>query len=291
MNTAPATVRRWARHGKDRAYVTAGDGARLGYLDLLTGKVVLSVPERLDEFTMALSDAGYTTGEAASDVPSVSAAPVETDWQDLADNRPGQAAREQANQALADQRSRSRIGSAIARAFDVKTEERAWRKGAEGEEAIGNRLEKLTKLGWFILHAVPVGDRGSDIDHVVIGPGGVFTLNTKNHPGKRITVGPNWLRVDGYAQPYLRNSRHEAQRASRLLSARVGWEVPVKPALILLTGTVIPEVIIKSGGPKDVLILDRVDVPRVFKRTKETLKPDQVDAVFQAARRSTTWTT
>ncbi|MBG6212216.1 hypothetical protein RCH23_000129 [Cryobacterium sp. CAN_C3] len=44
----------------------------------------------------------------------------------------------------------------------------------------------LSKLGpeWTVLHAVPVGSGSSDIDHVVIGPAGVFTINTKNHTGK-----------------------------------------------------------------------------------------------------------
>ena len=68
-------------------------------------------------------------------------------------------------------KERSTVGTIIARTFDKKTDERAWRVGAGGEETVGGRLEKLAKHGWHVLHAVPVGDRGSDIDHVVIGPG------------------------------------------------------------------------------------------------------------------------
>ncbi|HET6818327.1 MAG TPA: nuclease-related domain-containing protein [Mycobacteriales bacterium] len=185
-------------------------------------------------------------------------------------------------------RVRSRVGTFIARTFDMKTDERAWRVGAGGEETVGVRLEKLIKHGWHVLHAVPVGNRGSDIDHVVIGPGGVYTLNTKTHPGKEIWVSPRQVRVDGQPVPYLRNSRFEGERAERLLSEAVGFPVFVRPALVFLTGTLVPNVTIKQR-PDDVLILDRMDIPGAFRRAPTRLQPDQIAAIFDAARRSTTW--
>ncbi len=42
---------------------------------------------------------------------------------------------------------------------------------------------------WRVLHAIPVGERGSDIDHLAIGPAGVFTINAKYHAGAKIWVG------------------------------------------------------------------------------------------------------
>jgi hypothetical protein len=186
-------------------------------------------------------------------------------------------------------KERSRVGTFLARSFDRKTDERAWRVGAGGEETVGGRLEKLVKHGWHVLHAVPVGDRGSDIDHVVIGPGGVFTVNTKTHPEGRVWVGRNSVRVNGHAVPYLRNSRFEAQRAERLLSAAVGFPVPVRPALVFLTGTLIPNVTIRTA-PDDVVILDRTDIPGAFKRSSRKLAAEQVATIYEHARRSTTWT-
>lgn len=288
------TVSRWRKYGQDRMYVNGSDGSRLGWLDVKTGIEHLEAPERAAEFRQALAECGGgpELSEGVSDPRlTVGQDPKDTvdESLDLALNRPGQAAREQAEQHLATQKSRSRVLSAVARALDVKTDERAWRKGAEGEESVGARLEKLRVHGWQVLHSVPVGERGSDIDHVLIGPGGVFTVNTKNHPGKRIWVSPTQVRVDGHVQPYLRNSRFEAKRAATILSAAVGWEVQVRPALVLLTGTLIPDVTIKSGGPEDVLILDRIDIPRVFKKAPTRLSGEQVDQVFQMARRSSIW--
>jgi hypothetical protein len=116
----------------------------------------------------------------------------------------------------------------------------------------------------------------------------VLTVNTKRHPGKSIWVGRTTVLVDGHRQPYLRNSRHEAERASRLLTEGCGFPVPVKAALVFLTGTLIPDVTIKQA-PEGVAILDRTDIPRAFRRTKPTLTNNQVADVFAQARRSTTW--
>lgn len=212
----------------------------------------------------------------------------ETGWVDLALNVPGQAARKRARAELAAQRDRSRVLSLIARAVDAKTDERNWRVGADGEETVGGRLEKLKKHGWHVLHAVPVGDRDSDIDHVLIGYGGVYTLNTKNHRGKSVRVGQYTVWVDGHKQPYLRNSRFEAERASRLLSGTCGFPVVARAALVFLTGTLIPDVTIKQQ-PDDVLILDRMDIPGVFRRAPHRLSSEQVERIFEQARRSTTW--
>lgn len=66
--------------------------------------------------------------------------------------------------------------SRLARIFGVRplgSESARWYWGALGELAVGR---SLTQLGpeWTVLHAVPVGRDKSDIDHVVIEPGGVF---------------------------------------------------------------------------------------------------------------------
>lgn len=207
---------------------------------------------------------------------------------DLAANRPGQAAREQADAALAAMRERSRVGTFLARAFDLKTDERAWRVGSGGEETVGAKLDKLKKHGWHVLHAVPVGQNGTDIDHVVIGHGGVFTLNTKTHPGGRVWVGKHQVRVNGFPTDYLRKARAEGARAARLLTDAVGFDVPVRPALVFLTGTLFPDVTIKQH-PDVVLILDRMDVVAAFRRAPHRLAPEQVTAIYEQARRSMTW--
>jgi hypothetical protein len=286
------TATRWTRYGKDRLYL-ARDEVKLGWYDLLDGQVHLQIESERAEVEAFLADAGYafiTAPKQDTTEVLAEAGTDGTDDVDLAANRPGQAARARAEEELAAQRDRSRVGSWLARALDVKTDERAWRVGADGEETIGSKLDKLTEHGWRVLHSVPVGRGSSDIDHVLIGPGGVFTVNTKKHPNAKIWVGGDTVRVNGHRQPYVRNSRHEAHRAARLLTAVVGFDVAVRGVLVFTTATLFPDVTVKKA-PDDVIVLDRMDVPRVFKRAKPRLTPEKIEAIYEAARRSATWRT
>ena len=135
------------------------------------------------------------------------------------------------------------------------------------------------------MHAVPVGERGSDIDHVVIGPGGVFTLNAKHHPGGKLWVGGDTFMVNGQRHPYIRNSRHEAVRAGRLLTAACGFPVRV-------AGVVVPVGADKSmikAQPDGVQVVNRMRLVDWLRSLPQALSNPQVAAVFEAARRSTTW--
>jgi Nuclease-related domain len=229
----------------------------------------------------ALVDAGITQ---AGPAPESSAAhPEPQQWHDLADNRAGASVRGQAQQA----RAEAPIKTILARLFGVHTQERAWRLGADGEEAVAKRLSKLDDR-WRVLHAVPVGSRDSDIDHVVIGPGGVYTINAKNHPGARIWVGGDGFRVNGRRVPYIRNSRHEALRASRLLSEAAGFPVFVTGLLAVYGAS---DFTVKQQPATDVVVLTRRETVKWLSRRPETLTVEQADAIYEHARRSTTWST
>lgn len=58
----------------------------------------------------------------------------------------------------------------------------AWSQGAEGEEVVGKVLEDLAGEDWRVIHDVSFG-RGN-IDHIVVGPGGIFTIETKSRRGR-----------------------------------------------------------------------------------------------------------
>ncbi len=185
-------------------------------------------------------------------------------------------------------REQSRVRTFLARLTDAHTDERSWRIGADGQETVGSKLTRLADQGWRVLDSVPVGEHDADIDHVLIGPAGVFTINTKTHPGKSVTVYSKAIYVGGTRTDYLRNSRHEAERASRLLSKAVERPVIVKPVLVILTARFQSTVTIKQQ-PDDVLVLTGAAVPRTFTRWKPILTFSEVEALYARARRSTTW--
>ena len=209
-------------------------------------------------------------------------APVVHDL-DLALHRPGQLVREQAMAA----REAAPVRSVLARLLGVHTEERAWRIGADGEEKVAAQVQKLIRKDprWQVLHAIPVGSKGSDIDHLVVGPGGVFTLNAKHHPGARMWVGGGTFMVNGVRQPYIRNSRHEASRASRLLTSACGVQVEV-------IGVVVPvgaKALTIKTPPVDVHVVGRRRLRAWLRRREQVLDDATIELVFAHARRSSTW--
>lgn len=302
-------VKRWRRYGHDRLYVNDADGTRVGWVDLRTGETVIEAEEQREaveaavhEYRAADDESGQATeqphpdsGTEETTSPTTSANPpsgptppsdpepyvIQVDWHDLGHRQAGQAVREQAVAA----RQTAPIKTLAARVLGVHTDERAWRIGAKGEEKVAARLDRLPD-GWHVLHAIPVGDRGADIDHLAIGPAGVFTINAKHHPDARVWVGGNTFMVNGHRQPYVRNARHEAARASKLLSAATGHDVAAT-GVIAVVGA--HKGIDVKTQPDDVHVTARKHLTRWLTRLPTSLTDAEVGRIHAAARRSDTW--
>lgn len=299
-----AERRRFYSH--DMLYVTDAAGTKVGRINLESGKVTMDLPElrpAVDQFVARWQaenapapeaigtsgdDHGITTATLEGQ-PTTTVDPAHLDepatdgpaWQDLSQNRAGQAVRERAIEL----RSKAPVKTFLARLFGMHSDERAYRVGADGEVEVAWRLRKLGE-GWHLIHSVPVGERGSDIDHVVIGPPGVFTLNTKNHSRKKVWVAEKAFMVSGQKTNYLRNSRHEAARASKLLTAACGFDVQVQPIIVAIAA----DLTIKAQ-PADVHVVAHKRIGKWLERRPATLSPVAVEAIFDMARRDTTWRT
>lgn len=81
----------------------------------------------------------------------------------------------------------------------ARAREHAWTAGADGEEQVADALAGLEQLGWVVLHDVAwPGRPRANLDHVLIGPGGVLVVDTKNWSGS-VTADPDrGLRSNGY---------------------------------------------------------------------------------------------
>jgi hypothetical protein len=169
----------------------------------------------------------------------------------------------------------------------LSEEARPWYTGAIGERVVGR---VLTELGpeWTVLHSIPVGKGTSDIDHVVIGPAGVFTINTKHHQGKPVWIGGKGMRVGGHSVPYIRNAAHEAARAAVLLSAASGMTVPVTSVIALVGVTSIVTKRPPDGGSVDLRIVTERQLLDAL-RTRPVFSLEQVQRIVDVAVMPGTW--
>lgn len=152
------------------------------------------------------------------------------------------------------------------------------------------QLNKLGRAGYHAMHASPIPDSEDQIDHLVVGPAGVFAIDSENwdkrlivrtKSGKQLWHGPFSKR------DRLEHALWEAQRAADLLSGEVGKRVAVRPAMAVY-------------GPKvpwDVATIREVDVfsgPRLRKylrrraknRDVQPLTDEEIERIFKAANKA-----
>jgi len=125
-----------------------------------------------------------------------------------------------------------------AKIWRTKGKVKTMRLGQTGEEAVGQFLEeKLRPAGYQILHDV-VNDRGN-VDHVLIGPSGIYTIETKTHskPAKGpclVTYDGEKVKVNGY-QPDrdpVAQAKAEAGWLSNLIESCTGKKIKVQPVVL-----------------------------------------------------------
>ena len=177
--------------------------------------------------------------------------------------------------------------NAMQRFFGVSPlgrEAEPWYVGALGELEVARRLSILGP-GWYVLHSVPVGTGSSDLDHVLIGPAGVFTINTKHHRGQNVWVGGRRILVNGQRTEHLRNAKYEAKRTSKLLSVAARALIDADP-IIAIVGAKRMTV---RERPTDVAVLRDSELVRWLQRHPITLTSDQVQEIAALAAQPATW--
>ncbi|MEU8828130.1 nuclease-related domain-containing protein [Streptomyces sp. NPDC048636] len=268
----------WKRYGHDRLYVNLPGGETVAWFDRGTGRLRVRIEEYREDVVEVL--APYLTGPVPT--PAQGVAPGEPaairPRHDLAANRPGDAVRKKLDEVAP-----GWVERLVAVLLGRRSPAYGWRKGLVGERRVGAELERLTSRGWRVLHSIPLA-RNVDIDHLLIGPGGVFCVNTKYHRGARVWVGDDSVRIGGQSYPYVRKSRAEARRASTALSRACGFTVEVRPVLAFVDidrVTVVPSL-------RDVRVVRDREFSS-FTGMAGIWTPGETDAIHGAARDPRTW--
>ena len=72
---------------------------------------------------------------------------------------------------------------------------RIYSGGWEGEKQVAKLLSSKLSDDYILINDLYLRDGGGDIDHVVLGPNGVFVLETKNWSGSITCNGDQWQRL------------------------------------------------------------------------------------------------
>jgi Nuclease-related domain len=155
---------------------------------------------------------------------------------------------------------------------------RAWRRGAVGERRTARRLAALERHGWAVLHDLTVPRSQANIDHLVIGPGGVFVIDSKQFRGR--------LRLDPLGR--LWHGRYPLASALRAVS----FEADQAALVVTDPDVVVVPVVAVHGAqvPWGKVVIDGVPVvsarrlPSMLRELPGVLGPERVAVLADQAR-------
>ncbi|MFJ3960067.1 nuclease-related domain-containing protein [Streptomyces sp. NPDC090036] len=253
------------RPGRGRLYVNLPDGQAVAWYDRQANRISVLADDHREAILAALRP--YLSGTVSIGPPPV---PTASDLRrlalapdaDLAPNRPGETLLGELEHGSAGTRARHRL-----------------RQDLTAQQRMGDAFDALEPDGWRILHCVPLPGLGH-IDHLLIGPPGIFCVRTVPGRRQRAVVGDLLLTVGRTEpRPEPRWIRRAAALAATALAARV------TPALAVVDASRVET----APSVRDIRVLQPPTATPTLAAAPPTLKPPEIDSLFAKARTTTTW--
>jgi hypothetical protein len=154
----------------------------------------------------------------------------------------------------------------------------AWRQGAAGERRTARLLDPLERHGWAVLHDLAIPGSRANLDHLVIGPGGVFVIDSKQYRG-RLQLDPTGRLWHGRypLAPTLQAVSFEADQAAQVLPDPGVVVVPV----VAVHGAQVPwGKVVTDGVP----VVAAQRLPSLLRGLPPVLGPERVACLADQAR-------
>ena len=136
-----------------------------------------------------------------------------------------------------------------------------WLQGAEGEREVAAVLTQLKADGWQAIHDISLG-RGN-VDHILVGPGGIFTIETKSNRGR--------IGIDRIDPKMLK----QAYAQKKLLERITGLDV--QPLLVFSQAYLVGSV---PAQRKGVTVLPARMLQHYFSRRRPTIETSEANEVY-----------
>jgi len=163
----------------------------------------------------------------------------------------------------------------IVKLVKIINKRRKFKLGYEGELAVGQELNQLLRDGYYVYHDFPADK--FNIDHVVVGPAGVFAVETKARRKPTTGNGRSDARViydgsklqfpDWWETKPLEQARKNARWLSKWLSSAVGGSIRTQPVLTL------PGWFVERKSSSDLFVINSKEFRSIF----NPRKPNEID--------------
>ncbi len=193
--------------------------------------------------------------------------------------------------------------AAVARAAGDRVADRDLRYKADGRQAVAAALAREVggssgRLGrggrWHILHSVEMSVGGETVilDHLVIGPPGVFVVEVRHEPGGKVHASTTGLEIDGRHVDLarIRTLGEEVHdRLAEAIALAAGFEEVLDPPPVTPVIAVVGATIVSHSRPRGVIVSRAGDLARAMNARGDRLSGAAIEETFAVARRSDTW--
>jgi hypothetical protein len=161
--------------------------------------------------------------------------------------------------------------------FQPSSDAVAWRRGAAGERRTARLLDPLERHGWAILHDLAVPGSPANVDHLAIGPGGVFVIDSKQYRGRlQLDVSGRLWHGRYPLGPTLRAVSFEADQAALVLT-----DPDVVVPVVAVHGAQVPwGKVVMEGVP----VVPAGRLPSMLRQLPAVLGPERVAVLANQAR-------
>jgi hypothetical protein len=159
-------------------------------------------------------------------------------------------------------------------------------RGECGERVVAEHLEELRAAGYHCFHDL-VQD-GFNVDHIVVGPAGVFVIETKFRSGSGVIEFRNGegIFVGGRPEEHdpLKQARGNARDMRELIRRDAGFEIPWVTPLVVFAGD---WKVTNNWRDTDTRVLTVAQIPSYFRsRDQPELTGSEIDLICSHLKRS-----
>lgn len=157
---------------------------------------------------------------------------------------------------------------------------------ARAEIIVGEQLDGF-ESGWVVLHALPIGPAGATIDHLVIGPGGVFAVRAEQHRDALVDISPTGVVSTRSRPSLLRRVEWAVGLVERSLTDAVGFPVRAGGIIAVLD----PAAPVRAAGhsAQDVRVIESAELTDWLCDLDPILPAETVATLIRAASLDQTW--
>jgi hypothetical protein len=164
-----------------------------------------------------------------------------------------------------------------------------WYWTATGQLDVMARLDHLGPE-WSVVHGIPASPASDasapgTIDHVVVGPAGVFIITAHNHHRENVVVTRQAFIVDGHHLQHIRQAEAAVGQVERMLEAATGRSVRASAIIAVID----PGSLQLRDLPRDVFVVTAAALIPWLKAREQALDESMVAELSALARTETTW--